>query len=153
MTDPIADTPLPDDPQGRMLLLGELTWLLLQSPLHRLLTVGAVEAYFVAPLGMGRLRFFRRGPAPVGLVTVAHLSSEAEARYLAGEEPLRPEDWDSGPQLWFIDMIALFGDGRAISSDMRRRIPLGQVGKATRRNADGSLKRVVSYTRLRDADL
>lgn len=152
MTDAIADAPLPDDPRARMLLLGEVMWLLLQSPLHRLLTVAAAEAFFVAPLGMGRLRFFRRGAAPVGLVTVAHLSAEAEARYLAGEEPLRPGDWASGPQLWFIDMIAPFGDGRAISSDMRRRIPPGQVGKATRRNADGSLKRVVRYTRLRDAD-
>jgi cytolysin-activating lysine-acyltransferase len=148
MADEFADAPLPDDSQGRMLLLGEILWLLLQSPLHRRLTVDAVEAYFVAPLSRNRLRFFRRGPAPVGLVTWAHLGAEAEARYLAGDEPLRPEDWDSGPQLWFVDMIAPFGDGRAISSEMRRRIPPGGVGKASRRNADGSLKRVVSYTPL-----
>ena len=148
MPGPFRDAPLPEDPQARMLLLGEILWLLMHSPLHRRLTVDAVEAYFVAPLMRNRLRFFRRGAAPVGLVTWAHLGPEAEARYLAGELALRPEDWDSGQQLWFVDMIAPFGDGRAISSDMRRRIPPGQVGKASRRNPDGSLRRVVSYTPL-----
>lgn len=148
MADEFTDAPLPDDPQGRMLLLGEILWLLLQSPLHRRLTVDAVEAYFVAPLSQGRLRFFRRGAAPVGLVTWAHLAPDAEARYLAGDEPLRAEDWAGGPQLWFIDMIAPFGDGRAVSSDMRRRIPPGQIGKAVRRNPDGSLRRITRYTPL-----
>ncbi len=51
-------------------------------------------------------------------------------------------------QLWFVDMIAPFGDGRAISAEMRRGIPPGQVGKAVRRNPDGTLKRVVGYTPL-----
>ena len=54
-------------------LLGDITWLILHSPLHRSLTMDSIEALFLVPAQIDQLRIYRRGTRPVGLVTWAWL--------------------------------------------------------------------------------
>lgn len=118
-------------------------WLLLQSDLHRRLALEDVEALFLVPLSLDQVRIYRRGSRPVGLVTWAWLSAEAEASHLAGERPLAAGEWRSGERLWYPDFIAPFGDLAAIVRDARRIIPPGTVARGARRGPDGDLRRVL----------
>lgn len=142
------DTP-PADERLRH-LLGEICWLILHSPLHRALSMDSIERLFLVPAQLDQLRMYHRGARPVGLVTWAWLSPAAEAAHLAGERPLAPQEWRSGPQLWYPDFIAPFGDLAAIVRDARRVIPPGQTGLGARRGPDGSVRRVLKLYPLKD---
>jgi cytolysin-activating lysine-acyltransferase len=127
--------------------IGELIWIAAQSPMHRRMQLEEVGALLLVPLAMNQLRRWRRGGAPVGLATWAWLSEEAEAHFLA--EGTVPEGaWRSGGRLWFVDVIAPFGDARAICAELRRIIPEGAVAHSARWGGDGSLRKIGRFTPL-----
>lgn len=138
----------PPEPLGLMERLGEAVWLMLQCPTYRKATVEEVEALVVAPLLLDQLRVFRRGGRPVGLVAWAFLNAEAEARYLE-TGVLGPGDWRSGQRFWFTDFLAPFGEVRALTLAACAFIPPGQTGHGTRRNPDGSVRRVTRHRSTR----
>ncbi len=137
------------DVRARLHLLGEMTWLLMQSDLHRGLSLASVEALFVVPAGLGQVRVWRRGDRPVGLAVWGWLSEEAEAAHLAGERVLAAEEWRSGERLWFTDFVAPFGDLSAIVRDARRVIPPGGVARGARRGPGGEVRRVLTLHPLK----
>lgn len=132
------------DPAQAMERLGEAVWLMLQSPGYRDADLSRVEALFLTPLMLNQLRVFRRAGRPVGLVAWAYLDAEAEARYLE-TGLLAPGDWQSGPRFWFTDFLAPFGDVRALTRAACGFIPPGETGHGTRRNPDGSLRRITAH--------
>lgn len=95
-------------------LLGEMTWLLTQSPLHRALAIGDLE-WLVMPVLINRQFFlFRDGDQPVGLALWAKCGPEAVAKLEGGMiEPhnrLTLEEWSNGDQVWLVDLIAPFAN-------------------------------------------
>lgn len=131
----------PAPPPAMLHRLGEIVWLMRHSPGYENADLDRVDALFLAPLMLDQLRVFRRGAAPIGMVSWAFLGPEAEARYLA-EGLLHPADWRSGPQFWFTDFLAPFGDLPALTRAACRFIPAGQVGFGARRNPDGAVRRI-----------
>lgn len=111
--------------------LGQIVWLLSQSPLHRELKIKALETTFMPAVALGQVRVFRFGPTPglsdadpaslerfgltreglermpLGVAIWAHLSEAAEARLEAGQ-PLSAEDWNSGDRTWLVELISPF---------------------------------------------
>lgn len=93
-------------------LLGEVTWLLTQSPLHRALRIGDLE-WLVMPLLIHRQFYlFREGEQPVGLASWAKAGPVARAKLDKGMmEPgsrLTLEEWTDGDELWLVDLVAPF---------------------------------------------
>ncbi|HEY0414112.1 MAG TPA: toxin-activating lysine-acyltransferase [Allosphingosinicella sp.] len=95
-------------------LLGEMTWLLSQSPLHRGLAIGDLEWLIMPPLIHRQFYIFRDGERPVGLALWAKCTPEAEAKLDRGmiepENRLTLEEWTSGDAVWLVDLIAPFAD-------------------------------------------
>ncbi len=57
------------------------------------------------------------GSRPVGYLSWANLSADAEARYLNNPaRGLTAADWNSGDRMWFADFFAPFGHSRALYS-------------------------------------
>jgi cytolysin-activating lysine-acyltransferase len=96
-------------------LLGEMTWLLTQSPLHRAFNIGDLEWLIMPALIHQQFYLFRDGPQPVGLAMWAKCTPEAVAKLDKGMiEPanrLTLEEWASGDQVWLVDLIAPFANG------------------------------------------
>lgn len=93
-------------------LLGEMTWLLSQSPLHRGLRIADLE-WLVMPVLVNRQFYlFRDGERPVGLALWARCNAAAAAKLERGlVEPgnqLTLEDWTSGDEVWLVDLVAPF---------------------------------------------
>ena len=61
-------------------LLGEMTWLLTQSPLHRALSIGDLEWLVMPALLNQQFYLFRDGQQPVGLAMWAKCTPEAVAK-------------------------------------------------------------------------
>lgn len=95
-------------------LLGEMTWLLSQSPLHRKFTIGDLEWLVMPALIHEQFYLFRDGERPVALATWAKCNASAVAKLEGGMiEPknrLNLEEWTSGDSIWLVDLIVPFAD-------------------------------------------
>ena len=93
-------------------ILGEMTWLLTQSFLHKALPIEAIEWLAMPALVHEQFYIFRDGDRPVGLALWAKCSPQAEAKLEKGmlepENRLTLEDWKSGDSIWLVDLIAPF---------------------------------------------
>jgi cytolysin-activating lysine-acyltransferase len=95
-------------------VLGEMTWLLTQSPLHKALAIGDLEWLVMPAIILRQFYIFRDGERPVGLALWAKCGPAAEAKLDRGmiepENRLTLEEWNSGPAIWLVDLIAPFAD-------------------------------------------
>lgn len=93
-------------------MLGEMAWLLSQSPLHRALAIGDLEWLVMPALIHEQFYTFRDGDRPVGLALWAKCGPEAAAKLDRGmiepENRLTLEEWNNGDQIWLVDLIAPF---------------------------------------------
>jgi cytolysin-activating lysine-acyltransferase len=93
-------------------MLGEMTWLLTQSPLHRALAIGDLEWLVMPALIHEQFYTFRDGDRPVGLALWAKCGPEAAAKLDRGmiepENRLTLEEWNNGDKIWLVDLIAPF---------------------------------------------
>lgn len=92
--------------------LGEMTWLLTQSPLHKALAIGDLEWLVMPALIHQQFYMFRDGQQPVGLALWAKCGpgavSKLEKGIIEPENRLTLEEWTDGDQIWLVDLIAPF---------------------------------------------
>jgi cytolysin-activating lysine-acyltransferase len=95
-------------------ILGEMTWLLSQSPLHRALAIGDLEWLVMPALIHEQFYVFRDGDQPVGLALWAKCGPVAAKKLDKGmiepENRLTLDEWSNGDQLWLVDLIAPFAN-------------------------------------------
>lgn len=95
-------------------LLGEMTWLLTQSPLHKALAIGDLEWLIMPPLIHRQFYIFRDGERPVGLALWAKCTPAAERKLEQGmiepEHRLSLEEWTNGETVWLVDLVAPFAN-------------------------------------------
>lgn len=93
-------------------LLGEMTWLLTQSPIHKAMQIGDLEWLCMPALLTQQFYLFRDGDQPIGLALWAKCNEVAEKKLEGGmiepENRLTLEEWSSGPNIWLVDLIAPF---------------------------------------------
>ena len=112
-TGPIKPSPA-DAPKPTVShMLGELTWLLSQSPAHKHFAIGDLEWMVMPAVLLEQFRVFHGDKHPLGFALWAYLSEEAEARMTGavaagGGARLRPDDWKSGDRLWLVELVAPF---------------------------------------------
>jgi cytolysin-activating lysine-acyltransferase len=103
-------------------VLGEVTWLMSQSPLHKQFFISDLEWLVMTPMMLQQFRLFYDQTKPVGVVFWASLSEEVEARLATGSARMRPRDWKSGDRLWVLEVIAPFGKGEEMVMDLTAKV-------------------------------
>ena len=97
-------------------MLGEMAWLLTQSPLHREFRIADLEWLVMPALAHEQFYVFRDGDRPVGLALWAKCNKAAEAKLDRGmiepENRLSLEEWKSGDRVWLVDLIAPFANAQ-----------------------------------------
>lgn len=110
-------------------VLGEITWLLTQSPVHKQLFIGDLEWFVMPAVLLEQFRIFNGPQHPVGVALWATVSEETEARLAAGAHKLRPDEWKNGERPWLIELIAPFGGQDEIIKDFADNIFPGKPFK------------------------
>lgn len=144
-----ADLPqaTPEAVQQRLQLLGSITWLMMQSPLHKSYTLRELESRILPSLMHDQFRYYQIDGQPVGFLNWAWLSADIEAQYQTGEYQLLFPEWKGGDRLWYPEFIAPFGYARHIVKDIRKNIfTKGTPAKALRVDAEGNLRSIAKYT-------
>lgn len=91
-------------------MLGEIIWLLNQSPIHRHFSISDLD-WIVAPaVGLGQYRVFRTGDKPIGVAFWAFVNTETDDKLQKGAGRIRPDEWKNGENLWLIDLVAPFAN-------------------------------------------
>lgn len=122
-------------------MLGEITWLLTQSPIHRQLFIGDLEWFVMPPLLLEQYRVFYGPDRPAGVAFFASVGAETEARLLEGAPKLRADEWKSGDRPWLVELIAPFGGQQEMLADLAANVFPSSGFKFHRVNSDG--KRIV----------
>ena len=108
--------------------LGQVVWLLAQSPLHSNLPIKVLEYSFMPAIVKEQFRVFRFGPLPgspnaedlgldkaqieqmpLGVAIWAYLNEAAEQKLEQGER-LSLEDWDCGQEAWLVELVSPFAN-------------------------------------------
>lgn len=119
-------------------VLGQISWLMMRSPTHRHLFLSDLEWLLMPPLLMRQFRIFRQNRLPVGFVSWARLSEDAEKRFTANGHRLRPGDWNSGDRPWIVDVVAPFGGASRMLRSIREGVfPEAEV-KVLARTGNGA---------------
>ena len=121
---PLVDTPQADKTVSHM--LGEITWLLSQSPVHKNLFISDLEWMVMPAILLEQFRIFYGPKSPAAVAIWATVSEETDKRLRAGESRLKADEWSGGNIPWLIELIAPFGAQEEILSDLSEVIFKGE---------------------------
>lgn len=112
---------------SKLPLLGAVTWLMLQHNSTRHTLVSDQEWRVLPPLVLEQAKLYMRDNAPIAYVSWAKLSDKVAQRYMAAPHQLASGDWQSGDQVWIVDLFAPFGGAAEVLQDLRDTVLKGQV--------------------------
>ena len=107
-------------------LLGAVSWLMMQQSATRHTLLSELEWRVMPALVLDQAKLFMRESAPIAYVSWARLSDEVATRYQIPPHQLTPADWQSGDQIWLIDLCAPFGGAQEVMKDLRESVFAGQ---------------------------
>jgi cytolysin-activating lysine-acyltransferase len=90
-------------------VLGEITWLMTQSPRHKAMALGDLEWLVMPALLLRQFRIFYQGEQPVGVALWALADDLVAKRIDAGDRRLAAVEWKSGAAMRIVDIVAPFG--------------------------------------------
>jgi cytolysin-activating lysine-acyltransferase len=112
---------------SKLPLLGAVTWLMMQHNTTRHTLISDLEWRVMPPLVLDQAKLYMRNNAPVAYVSWAKLSEEVANRYCSVPHQLAMGDWQSGDQIWIVDLYAPFGGATAVLQDLRDSVLKGLV--------------------------
>lgn len=107
-------------------LLGAVSWLMMQQSSTRYTLLSELEWRVMPALVLDQAKLYMRDGAPVAYVSWARLSEESAQRYRQIPHHLTSADWQSGEQVWLVDLLAPFGGAQQILDDLKNTVLSGQ---------------------------
>ena len=103
-------------------MLGEITWLMTQSPIHKQLFIGDLEWFAMPAVLLEQFRIFYGPNSPAAVALWAMVSEDTEARLREGAHKLRADEWKGGDRPWLIELVAPFGGQEEILADLSKSV-------------------------------
>ena len=111
-------------------MIEDILSLMAHSKVHKRWFVEDIFNIILPPFDLGHSIVVQEKDKCVGFGTFAFLNDEALNKFLTGSAKLSRKDFNSGPNIVLVDIIAPYGHAREIVSKIRQRlIALGHWGK------------------------
>jgi cytolysin-activating lysine-acyltransferase len=101
-------------------VLGEITWLMTQSPRHKAIPLGDLEWLLMPAILLRQFRIFYNGQQPVGVALWALADDLVAKRIDAGDNRLSAVEWKSGINMRIVELVAPFGGEAEIRGSIGR---------------------------------
>jgi len=95
-------------------VLGEIVWIMVQSPRHKSLTLSDLEWFVMPAIQLKQFRIFYRGDRPVGIALWAQVDDAIAKRLDSGDKRLAAAEWRCGPHRRIVEVMAPFGGEQEI---------------------------------------
>src|SRR5689334_8912707 len=106
--------------RSHMELLGDVAWVMMESDWHSRRRVTDIGRLVMPAIARRQFRLYYNGDVPIGFVSWARLSTEAEQRFIADPHSLLADDWTSGEAVYIVDVVASKGSLRKVLKVLRR---------------------------------
>lgn len=107
--------------------LGPIVWLMMTQSSTRHTLLSELEWRVMPSLVLDQAKLYYREDAPVAFASWAKLTEAAAQRYRFSPHHLTAADWNSGDQLWLIDVFTPFGGAQEVLKDLRENVFPGQA--------------------------
>ena len=117
--------------------------LMQHSKVHDKLNVSDICRRFVAPIKLSQYVIYAEGDELKAFASIGFFSDAVSEGFTAGTHRIKEEDWNSGNNIWLVDVLAPFGHARQITRSVRTLLyGKGYKGHRInfRRNYGGSLR-------------
>lgn len=122
---------------AKLPLLGPVAWLLARDAQRRFSFFADVDWRFTPPLVLDQCKLYNRQDIPWAFVSWARVNDAVNERLRSGTPTISPHEWQSGPHLWFIDVLAPFGGAREAAQQALGEIPGATVASVWLPATDG----------------
>lgn len=103
-------------------MLGEITWLLSQSKVHKNLFIADLEWMVMPAILLEQFRIFYGPKSPAAVAIWAYVSPQTDERLRDGQSRLKADEWKAGEIPWLIELIAPFGAEAEILEDLSKSV-------------------------------
>ncbi len=119
---PAGDTPGQTGPAPKTVaqVLGEITWLMTQSPRHKAIPLGDLEWLVMPAILLRQFRIFYKGEQPVGVALWALADDLVAKRIDAGDPRLSAVEWKSGTSMRIVELVAPFGGEAEMRAQLKQ---------------------------------
>lgn len=117
--------------------------LMQHSKVHNNLNVSDICRRFVAPIKLSQYVIYAEGDNLKAFASIGFFSDAVSEGFTAGTHRIQVEDWNSGTNIWIVDVLAPFGHARQITSGARTLLcDMGCRGQkiSFRRNYGGRIR-------------
>jgi cytolysin-activating lysine-acyltransferase len=108
-------------------LLGPVAWLMMRHPNTRHISLSDLEWRVMPALVLEQAKLFMREGMPLAFVSWARLSDDAALRFRTPAHRLAQADWQSGGQVWLVDVFTPFGGAAELIKDLRENVFSGEA--------------------------
>lgn len=115
---------------SKLPILGPVTWLYARDELRRHLFFADIDWAVMPPIVLNQCRLYTKGKLPYAFVTWAFVSEAVDARLRSSLPRIAPHEWQSGPHVWLIDVVAPFGHADEVIEELRRTEFADQIVRA-----------------------
>lgn len=88
-------------------------------------------------LVLDQAKLYMREDSPIAYVSWATLSEPVAQRYAAAPHQLTASDWQSGDQVWIVDLFVPFGGAQEVMNDLRSNVFAGRAIHQLSLGSDG----------------
>ncbi len=142
--------PFPDDwfdlPPAVLADFGAMIYLAALTRYHSRRSLQDIFLSFEPALRLGQYKLLYSNGFPRAFITWAGLSVAAEHRFAVDHIGLEGPDWNSGPSIWLVDLIAPFGHIDQIVPLLAKNQQANRI-RTLHHNTDGTRFRVVEWLR------
>lgn len=132
-------------PADKLRILGAVQWLLSLSKPHHHYTQAMIQLRLYPCISLNMFRLYFAGGMPVAFANWAWVNDEVQERMETQQGLIGLDEWASGDNLWFTEIIAPFGHSDRIIWDFSDIFAFGGIGKTVFANDDGTLKSFRNY--------
>ena len=126
------------------LLIGEITALMMVSPVHRQFQVRDLADIILPAINLNQFRIYRNDKnEPVALVTWGYFSKEVEQQYIGGKAVLSEAELASGDIIYLTDFIAPYGHIKQVVKDLKLNVFPNDIGHSIRFDEQGKPRKKI----------
>lgn len=103
-------------------VMGAVAWLMLQGSGTRHTLLSDLQWRVMPPLILDQAKLFVRDNLPLAYVSWALLSEPVAERYRGKPHQLAAGDWQSGDQVWVVDLLAPYGGSDEVIKDLKEKV-------------------------------